>query len=137
MYDCILYIEQSVSEAKLDPRLDTSKRSSTYSWTYNEPVFNPIASYSLGGQIRSYLTSLGSLYNVEVCDFGPAVSIRVTYNNPRTCKSASGTWLLVFNSKGGDGHLYSSGARQRTVSDYMQAASYVRSVATSLANKTS
>ena len=136
MYDCILYIEQPVSEAKLDPRLDTSKRSSTYDWTYKNPVFDPAGSYSLGGQIRSYLSSLGSLYNCEVCDFGPAVSVRVTYNNPRTCKSASGTWLIIFSSKAGTGHLYSSSSYKRTVSDFGQAASYIRAVASNLANKT-
>jgi hypothetical protein len=136
MYDCVLYITSDVSEAKADPRIDTTKRSTTYTWSYKEPSFNPGASYSLGGQIRGYLSGLGQLYNIEVCDFGPAVSIRVTYNNPRTCKSASSTYLLVFNSKGGDGHLYTSSARSRTVSDFGQAASYVRSMAQALQNKT-
>lgn len=136
MYDCILYIEQPLNEASLDPRLDIINKTGKSGRIYKEPAFNPAAAYSLGGQIRSALSSLGNQYSVEVSDFGPAVSIRVSYYNPRTCRAASGTYLMVFNDKSGGGTVFTSTAKARTVSDYMSGISYIRSVAYNLQNRT-
>lgn len=98
--------------------------------------YDPDASYALGPQIRSGL-SLGSGYYVEVADFGAAVVVKVTYTQISTSKGASMTFLVTFNSKNGGGTVYANAKRHRSVSDYSQAISYIRSYATTLPGRVS
>ena len=90
---------------------------------------------SFGATIRSML-QLGSGYSTEVSDFGEAVSIKITYSNARTAKSASQNFLVLFYDNGQCRAKVNS-TRWRTCNDIGQAASYIRSKASRLQAATS
>lgn len=88
------------------------------------------SSTSFGMTLRSML-QLGGGYSTEVTDFGDAVSIKVTYTSPRSCKSASQNFLILFYENG-QCRAKTNSQRWRTCNDIGQAASYIRSKSTRL-----
>lgn len=93
------------------------------------------SSTSFGFTLRSML-QLGSGYGVEVADFGDAVSVKVTYTSPRSCKSASQHFIILFYENG-QCRAKTNSQRWRTCNDIGQAASYIRSKASKLQSATS
>lgn len=83
------------------------------------------SSTSFGMTLRSML-QLGGGYSTEVTDFGDAVSVKVTYTSPRSCKSASQNFLILFYENG-QCRAKTNSQRWRTCNDIGQAASYIRS----------
>lgn len=93
--------------------------------------------YSLGGNIKSALSSLGSGYCVKVIDYGSDVFVSVSYTNSMTGKTAGCNFLIKFSSKRGDGIIKANEARYRTISSTTDAISYITSKASNLKNLTS
>lgn len=148
-YDAVLVYQPSVNESGLDDLLGAGtpdKRAvSTSPWRvdkgaysnylfYNDPKL--YTSWAFGKQLQNALVNIGSGYSAEVSDYGKYVSARVTYSNPPTGRSASKTFLIVFNPDGKEGHVFSSSNRYRTFSGITQAASYIKSAASSLRERT-
>lgn len=102
---------------------------------YQDPKL--FAQWAFGKQLQSYLGNVGYGYSVEVSDFGRYVSARLTYSNPPTGKTASKTFLIVFDPDGKTGNIFQTSNRYRTFSGVSQAASYIKSSVSSLRNATS
>ena len=92
-------------------------------------------SFSFGQTLRSLLNNLGNGFNSKVTDFGKWVTVEISHHNHVTGRSASKTFLIVFQYKG-DGIVLSTHNRYRTISGVDQAASYIKSAASSLMNST-
>lgn len=101
---------------------------------YQDPKL--FAQWAFGKQLQSYLGNVGYGYSVEVADFGRYVSARLTYSNPPTGKTASKTFLIVFDPDGKTGNIFQTSNRYRTFSGVSQAASYIKSCVSSLRDKT-
>lgn len=93
------------------------------------------SSSSAGFTLRSML-QLGNGYGVEVADFGDAVSIKITYSSPKSCKTASQNFIVLFYENG-QCRAKTNSQRWRTCNDIGQAASYIRSKASRLPSMTS
>lgn len=94
------------------------------------------AEMSFGSAIRSTL-QMGPGFATEVVDYGDAVTVKISYTNIKTGKSASQNFIILFRNKYGASYVKTNSARWRTCSDYAQAASFIRSKASYLAGKTS
>ena len=101
---------------------------------YQDPKL--FAQWSFGKQIQNSLTNVGYGYGCEVADFGRYVSVKVTYSNPPTGKTASKTFLVVFDPDGKKGNIFQTSNRYRTFSGVSQAASYIKSCVSSLKDRT-
>lgn len=135
-YDAILYFNPNyVNESNDDPRVHTKKQVSATSKGYksNAEWFDPkyYSQFSFANSIRSQLSNMGAGYSCKVTEFGMAVVVEVTHHNTLTGRSASKTFLILFD-KQGDGHVMSTHNRYRTISGVGQAVSYIRSSASSL-----
>lgn len=106
---------------------------STY-FNYQDPKL--YANWAFGKEIQNNLTNIGYGYSAEVADFGRFVSIKITYSNPPTGKSASKTFLVVFDPDGKKGNIFQNSNRYRTFSGVSQAASYIKSCASALQSPT-
>lgn len=102
--------------------------------TYQDPKL--YASWAFGKQLQSSLNNIGQGYGCEVSDFGRYVSVKVTYSNPPTGKTASKTFLVVFDPDGKKGNIFQTSNRYRTFSGVGQASSYIKSCVSSLKDKT-
>lgn len=94
------------------------------------------------GQLGNYFRSglqLGQGYGVQVADFGEAVTITITYSNPRTCRTASQSYVVVYRGKNSKYvyTTYANSGRYRHSNDYTQAISFIRSKASTLPGSTS
>lgn len=110
-----------------------------YLW-YDDPRL--YASNAFGKMMQADLNSWSRGYSSKVTDFGKWVVVDVTYHNHVTGRSASKTFLVVFDGgpKGtdkGGGMILSTANKWRTISGYSQAVSYIKSVCTSLESATS
>ena len=100
-----------------------------YLW-YDDPKL--YASNAFGQMMLNDLNAWKKGYSAKVTDFGKWVVIEVTYHNHVTGRSASKTFLVVFNGgldgtdKGG-GLVMSTANKWRTISGYNQASSYIKS----------
>lgn len=101
---------------------------------YQDPKL--FAQWSFGKQIQNNLTNVGSGYACEVSDFGRYVSVKITYSNPPTGRTASKSFLVVFDPDGKKGNIFQTSNRYRTFSGVSQAASYIKSCVSSLRDKT-
>ena len=79
---------------------------------------------------------MGPGYSAEVSDFKKWVVVRATYHNFETSRSATKTFLIVFQADNGDGIVLSTHNRYRTISGVDQASSYIRSACSTLKNST-
>lgn len=76
----------------------------------------------------------GNGYSYEITDMGQYVSVRGTYHSLATGKTTTKTFIIVFdNPKYGDGKVFATSTKWRTVSNVDQAASYIRSTIQSFA----
>lgn len=109
-------------------------------WYYDDPIL--YASNAFGKSIAYELNGWRQGYTAKVSDFGKWVIVEVTHHNHITGRSASKTFLIVFNAdiKGADkntGIVLTTANKYRTISGYSQATSYIKSVASSLESATS
>lgn len=138
-FDYILVLDNldnSINEATTDPR--------NYSRKLPSIDINPqgmyvgirdpklMASWAFGKVLQRDLNSMGSGYSCQVHDCGGEVAVTITHCCTDTGKSASRSFIIVFDSKSGDGVIKSSSTRWRSISGIGQAESYIKSVASSL-----
>ena len=105
------------------------------SFWYDDPKL--YASNAFGRAMQSDLTGWRQGYSAKVSDFGKWVVVEVTYHHHVTGRSASKTFLVVFNGgpKGNDpggGLVLSTANKWRTISGYPQAVSYIKSASSAL-----
>ena len=137
-YDAILYIDSNINENG-DERIITRKPMSgvthgfTKSYDYDDPKIYANTSY--GATLQRNLGNMGDNFSCRVTDFKKWVVVEVEHNNYITGRSASKTFLIVFQHKG-DGIVLSTHNKYRTVSGVDQAISYIRSACSSLQNAT-
>lgn len=91
--------------------------------------------FSFGNTLQSMLSGLGKGFSAKVTEFGKWVVVDITYHNSMTGRSASKTFLIVFQMKG-DGIVLSTHNKYRSISGVSQAASYIRSAVSPLQNST-
>ena len=145
-YDAILVcnINDLINEGVGDDRFygknnvpkDTGKV--PYLW-YDDPRL--YASNAFGKTMLNDLNSFRTGYSAKVSDFGKWVTVEITYHNHVTGRSASKTFLVVFDGgpKGtdkGGGMVMSTANKWRTISGYSQAVSYIKSAVSSLEGAT-
>jgi hypothetical protein len=146
-YDAILVcnIEDIISEAYGDERSYTGANIGKnvgkvpYLW-YDDPKL--FASNAFGKLMLNELNNWRTGYSAKVSDFAKWVVVEVTHHNYVTGRSASKTFLVVFN--GGEtgkdpagGLILSTANKWRTISGYSQAVSYIKSAASALESTTS
>jgi hypothetical protein len=110
-----------------------------YLW-YDDPRL--YASNAFGKMMQSELNNWRNGYSSKVTDFGKWVVVEVTYHHHVTGRSASKTFLVVFDGgpKGtdkGGGMVLSTANKWRTISGYSQAVSYIKSASGALESATS
>lgn len=139
-FDYILVVDNSLNEDQTDKR--------TYNKNLPSVDYNPQGSYigirdlklmqswSFGKMIQRDLNSMGSGFSCRVFDVGGEVAVTVTHTDVVTGKSASKSFIIVFDSKNGDGIIKSSSTRWRSISGIGQAESYIKSVANGLSSFT-
>lgn len=92
---------------------------------------------SFGNSLQQSLSDIGRGFEVEVTDFKKCIVVRSTYHNYVTGRSASKTFLIIFDNPKGDGIVMNTSAKWRSINGYSQAASYIKSSVQSLKNLTS
>lgn len=107
---------------------------------YDDPKL--YASYSFGRLVQSDLNNWRTGYSAKVTDFGKWVVVEVTYHHHVTGRSASKTFLIVFNGgpNGTDkagGMVLSTANKWRSISGAGQAATYIKSACGALEQSTS
>lgn len=91
---------------------------------YDWRVWNGAA---FGRQLQGMLRSGGG-YNFEVTDMGQYVACRASYHCVSTGKSISKVFIVAFdNPKLGDGKVFATSTKWRTISTVQQAANYINS----------
>jgi hypothetical protein len=145
--DSNLLNESSVSYG--DPRGYTDQKAGYSKWVIPETPYawydNPklYAQNAFGRMMYSDLNNMGRGYTAKVTDFGKWVVVDVAYHNFITGRSASKTFLIVFNIDDSNGTTKSSGYvlstanKWRSISGYGQAVSYIKSACSSLESGTS
>lgn len=145
-YDAVLVMDyNSINEVYGDERSYTSAGPGKnvgkvpYMW-YDDPKL--YAGNAFGKMMLNDLNSWRAGYSSKVTDFGKWVVVEVTYHHHVTGRSASKTFLVVFDGgpKGtdkGGGMIMSTANKWRTISGYSQAVSYIKSVSTALESATS
>ncbi len=138
--DVILIIQQPINEA--DGRTAGRRNYSSagdsgpgvYPGMYDWRVWDAAG---FGRQLQRALSTEPG-YAAEITDFGQYVSARVSYHNVATGKAVSKTFVIAFESpKWGDGKVYASSTKWRTISNISQAAQYIKSYISSCSNQTS
>lgn len=75
----------------------------------------------------------GDGYSYEVTDFGQYVSVRAAFHNLATGKSVSKTFVIAFDDvKVGDGKVFATSTKWRTISSLDQAANYIKATIQSM-----
>jgi hypothetical protein len=110
-----------------------------YMW-YDDPRL--YASNAFGRMMLNDLNSWRNGYSAKVTDFGKWVVVDVTYHHHVTGRSASKTFLVVFDGgpKGtdkGGGMVLTTANKWRTISGYAQACAYIKSASGALESATS
>lgn len=65
---------------------------------------------------------------VEVSDFGQQVVVRAQQHNPATGRSEAKTFCIVFDDPRGNGTIWGSSTKFRTIGSLDQAVSYIRGI---------
>lgn len=110
------------------------------SWDWDDPKL--YAQNAFGRLLQMDLNNWRTGYSARVTDFGKWVTVDVTHHNFLTGRSASKTFLVVFNGgpKGNDkagGIVLSTNNKWRSISGVSQASSYIKSACSALENSTS
>lgn len=149
-YDAVLVCnsEDFINEAFGDERAYTGTSTTVpvganaskvqYFW-YDDPRL--YASNAFGRMIQNDLNSWKPGYSAKVSDFGKWVVVDVTHHNHVTGRSASKTFLVVFDGgpKGNDkagGMVLTTANKWRTISGYSQACGYIKSASAALESDT-
>ena len=145
-YDAVLIcnVNEIITEAFGDERSYTG--AGYGKTTGNVPYLNYddprlYAQNAFGRVIQNELNSWKQGYSTKVTDFGKWVVVEVTYHHHVTGRSASKTFLVVFdggpkgNDKGG-GIVISTANKWRTISGASQAVSYIKSASGALEGAT-
>jgi hypothetical protein len=85
------------------------------------------SAFNFGRMLQNQLNDMARGYSAKVADFGKYVTATVTYSNPISGTTREKTFVIVFEGRGGDGMVFSSSTRWRSISGVSQAASYIRS----------
>lgn len=146
-YDAVLVCnaEDIINEAHGDDRIHTSDIPHAdagfvpYLW-YDDPKLH--AANAFGKMMLNDLNNWRNGYSAKVSDFGKWVVVEVTYHNYITGRSASKTFLVVFDGgpKGtdkGGGMVLTTANKYRTISGYSQASMYIKSASGALESATS
>ena len=145
-YDAILVCDYDQMIMEYDDRVYTSTavdgtdyRRQT-SWDWDDPKIH--AQNGFGRLLQMELNHWKPGYSAKVTDFGKWVTAEVTHHNFITGRSASKTFLVVFNGgpKGNDkggGLVLSTNNKWRSISGVSQASSYIKSACCALENSTS
>lgn len=127
-YDAILYVEPTINE--VDSRtinkgkyLSTAKGFTQYPDADDPKLYS---TFSFGNAVRQSMNSMGQGFSCQVTDFKKWVVVTVTHSNVITGRSASKTFLIVFQLDG-DGMILTTHNRYRTISGAEQACSYMKS----------
>lgn len=109
-----------------------------YLW-YDDPKL--YAQNAFGQMMLNDLNNWRKGYSAKVTDFGKWVVVDVTYHNVITGRSASKTFLVVFDGgpKGtdkGGGMVLSTANKWRTISGYSQASLYIKAASGALESAT-
>jgi hypothetical protein len=109
-----------------------------YLW-YDDPKL--YANNAFGKMMLNDLNNWKKGYSAKVTDFAKWVVVEITHHNFLTGRSASKTFLVVFN--GGEtgtdpagGLIMSTANKWRTISGYSQAVSYIKSASSALESST-
>ena len=143
-FDTILYFnnsEEDVFESGMDTRNISTKGLSNVNKPINGPYLDYIdpklyASYSFGKQVKRDIQSLGNDYRCDVTDFGREIVVQVTHSDTVTGRSASKTFLIIFNGSKGDAYVKSHSNKYRSISGISQAVMYIKSVCSNLSSIT-
>ena len=146
-YDAVLVcdVESLINEGFGDDRSYTAAGpgktagATPYFW-YDDPKL--YASNAFGRMMLQDLNAWKQGYSAKVSDFGKWVVVDVTYHHHVTGRSASKTFLVVFDGgpKGtdkGGGIILSTANKWRTISGYSQAVSYIKAASGALESSTS
>lgn len=128
-----------------DPKGDYSKvviksKNTPYAW-YDDPKL--YAQNAFGRMMAYDLNGWRDGYSAKVTDFYKWVVVEVTYHHHITGRSASKTFLVVFDvdEKNGSvktgGYVLSTANKWRSISGYGQAVSYIKSACSALESSTS
>lgn len=114
--------------------IGVTKGKTPYTW-YDDPRL--YASNAFGKMMLNDLNNWKRGYSAKVTDFGKWVVVEVTYHHHVTGRSASKTFLVVFDGgpKGNDpagGMVLTTANKYRTISGYGQAVSYIKSAVSSI-----
>lgn len=86
-----------------------------------------------GKQLQAWLSG-GNGYSYEVTDMGQYVVVRGVYHNLATGKTTTKDFVIVFDDpKTGDGKIFATSTKWRTVSNLNQAANYIKQTIQSFA----
>lgn len=142
-YDAIL-ICNNINEGAYDDRsygsspIGKNAGKVPYLW-YDDPKL--YAANAFGKMMLNDLNNWRTGYSAKVSDFAKWVVVEVTHHNYLTGRSASKTFLVVFNGgesgkDPGGGLVLSTANKWRTISGYSQAVSYIKSAAGALESST-
>lgn len=140
--EAILYLKQPINEV-FDPRTVGKKIPAGAAITGrggrpDQPDWRVWNSTGFGNRLQSQLANLGKGYSAEVTDMGKCIAVRVSYHNPVTGKGVAKTYVVYFDTPDtGDGRIFVTSTKWRTISSFDQAASYIRSSISSYAGQTS
>lgn len=137
-YDSILYVTKTINESDervVGYQMPNATMQSYYGNSSMSDDPKVMGAYSFGKIIQTSLNNMSSGYSVETSDFKKWVVVRVSYYNFETSRSASKTFLVVFQHDG-DGIILSTHNRYRTISGANQAVSYIRSACSQLRTST-
>ena len=151
-YDGILVLDKNaINEGSLDQvmgrgQADVRATSATVGPYWDKGAYSDYLYYqdpklyinwTFGKQLQNNLTNIGYGYAAEVSDFGRYVTCKVSYSNPPTGRTATKTFLVVFDPDGKTGNIFQNSNRYRTFSGISQAVSYIKSSVSGLRSATS
>jgi hypothetical protein len=143
-YDAILCVNQILKEN--DERMIARRAPIGYNkgFTQYVDVDDPklYNSFTFGNAVRQSLNNMGNGFTARVTDFKKWIVVDVSHHNTITGKSASKTFLIVFDGgpKGNDpagGMVLTTASKWRTISGTSQAVSYIKSASSALESETS
>lgn len=140
-YDSILYIEpELINEVERmngtdNPEWSVGFKNVIPGLPYNVDDPKMYNAFTFGRMVKSAIDSWGSGWSSEVSDFKKWVVVRVKYHDYNTSRSATKTFLIVFQLEG-DGIVLSTHNRYRSISGTQQAISYIKSACSALKNST-
>lgn len=131
----VILVEAKQNVDLLDPRMRQDLIKPDFSVVTALGATGAGSGINYGTSLRNSL-NLGTNYNVNYTDFGDAISVQIMYNNPKTGKSASQNFIILFD-KTGKSVVKMDSVKWRTASGYSQVANYIRGRCSNLASKTS